>query len=83
MNTIQAIGFMIFVAAVVVAAFTSNLIISKKEIELAEMWSRSKGQLPATITDEARHAYLNVRIAFATRCLAAVGILIFLFGIFF
>lgn len=72
----QIIGLIVLSLSISIAAFTSNLFISKKEKDLAKLYAECKKDLSGDRLAEAKHAYLNTRTALTTRYLAAIGIIL-------
>lgn len=69
---IAKIGLYIFVTGLVIAIFTSNLFISKKEKELAKTYQIQK-QSGSNPDIDATHAHLSLLIANLTRSLMLIG----------
>jgi hypothetical protein len=74
-------GFYLFLAGFSIALFTSNIIVSKKERMLAELY-KSQKQRGLVCKAEHKYAYLNIMIAKCTRWLMGCGLTIIVGGYF-
>jgi hypothetical protein len=81
-GVIAKIGFLIFSVSLVIAVFTSNLLISPKEKSLAKKFKNQR-QSNSAIDAETRHAYTNLLITNVTRFLMAAGLVLMIIGSFF